>query len=238
MSFLGDIFGGGDVSAPTLSTIDPNQILSDYYGQDFDKAISTTNKLTSGVSSGNLDTYTNLLAKINPSGASNIKSIGSTASALLSGSTASLPSWLSAYMDKIQRQGAEGAAARGLGAYSGAGQSAMRTYAGDKGLELYELGVNLSNNAENSANTIASKAYTPYNVGDALLSTGQLSSIAGANAGIKNTQAEAEAQASNYNANNSPLGNALQQVLSLGTTLGGTWLGSYFSTSGKKAAGG
>lgn len=236
-NFLSQLFGGGKQEAPQYKTVSPSDISGQYFGQDFDKSIATQAKLTKGVSTNNLDTYKSLLSSIDPNALSNLQSKSNTASALLSGSTASLPSWLSTFMSNTQRQGAEGATARGLGTYSGAGTSAIRNYAGDRGMQLYELGSNLSDSTLSAAGNIANRAYSPYDVGNTLMSMGQLTQLNEFNTGIQNQQAEANAAVENYNESNSPWANLLKGITQIGATLGGKAIGSGIFDSVKADSG-
>lgn len=241
-NFLASVFGGGSVQAPVMPTLNAGAIQGQYLGQNFSAAQNISNQQTQQTSQTNLNQNLAGLNQVNPGALQGLNQEASLGQGLLSDSASGLPAWAQTYLNNAQRQGDESAVGRGVGAFSGNGQSGVNQFLGNNAMNLVNQGANLTNSAFGQEQNLVNANMYRADPNSSLLTPGQFLQAGELNTGILGQNAVAQATATNFNNNNSPLGNLTRTGLSMlsslaGSFLGDSSLGSSLSTSGNGGSG-
>lgn len=223
---LAQIFGGGNVTAPVMPTVNPAQAGTDFANQNFGQIQGISDSLTKNTSAANVGAYTSGLNTVDSGALTGLNEEQDLGNNLLSGSASALPAWAQTYLNQGSTRAAEGAVGRGVGAFSSNALSGINQYKGNNALSLVQFGSQLSGDAFNKANSIAGATTFMNNPNNDLLSPTAFSQMEEFNTGIQGENATTAAAASNYNANNSPLGSTIRTGLQTLTYLAGSFLGS------------
>lgn len=225
-NLLASIFGGGSQTAPQYQQYDPTKAQSQFTAQNFGGELVAGNNITSTTSAGNLSTFLTGLNGVDSGAVKGINAEQQLGNTLLSGSGAALPQWAQTYLNNSKMQGAESSVNRGVGAFSANGQSGVNQYVGNNALNLVQLGAQFAGNASNQAGGIVNSNMYRFDPLNAIQSSGQIQQAGEFNTGVANEQANANAGVTNYNNNNSPMGNMFRTGLQDLSYLAGSFLGS------------
>jgi uncharacterized membrane protein YgcG len=224
-SLLAQVFGGGSQVAPQLTTVNPNAAEAGFLGQNFSEIQNLSNSLTSNTSAANLATNLTGLNTVDPGALTGIQEEQTLGNGLLGDNASGLPAWAQQYMSTAAMSGNQAAIGRGVGAYSGNALSGVNQFLCENAMQLVGMGSQLANNASGEAQGIVNQNMYRQNPMDLMLNPGQFLQAGEMNTGILNQQAVDNAAVTNYNNNNSPLGNMLRTGLQMGASLLGSFLG-------------